>query len=159
MRRQQATANSRTFRGPTLPRNISARPPGYLDHCSHCSSVIASLPSNLPSVPNLARPMAVACGSCYRGAVHPTLSPGHPPAEELTMDEQVTATTEIIAEFASAAEANEALERLRAAGIEGTVTGDVPTAPNFAIVDPQQFVPITVAVAPADVERAQQVLA
>jgi hypothetical protein len=75
------------------------------------------------------------------------------------MEEQAHATTEIIAEFASAAEANEALARLRAEGIEGMVAGDVPTAPNFAIVDPQQFVPITVAVTPADVERARQVLA
>src|SRR5262245_50524082 len=67
--------------------------------------------------------------------------------------------TEVIAEFPTETEAQVALARLRAEGIEGAISGEVPHAASFSLLGRLQYAPILLSVAASQVDKARQILA
>jgi hypothetical protein len=67
--------------------------------------------------------------------------------------------TEVIAEFATEAEAQVALVRLRLDAIRAEVVGQVPTAASFSLFGRLPFAPIQIVVARSQAERARFILA
>lgn len=67
--------------------------------------------------------------------------------------------TEIIAEFASEAEAQVALLRLRMDRIDAEVVGHVPTAASFSLFGRMPFAPIHLVVPRSQAERSRFILA
>jgi len=67
--------------------------------------------------------------------------------------------TIVLREFDSAAEAQLALERLRAESIRSFVSGDTPLPTNFSIFGQMQYAAIRLHVDAAQAERARAILA